>query len=73
MHRIIKYYFIALDLSFQKKKKLGHLGQTPDAIQSSLHKQSQRPLLFFFAKIIHLGEIYVRISEYFLFISKILL
>ena len=47
MHRIIKYYFIALDLSFQKKKKLGHLGQTPDAIQSSLHKQSQRPLLFF--------------------------
>ena len=74
MHRIIKYYFIALDLSFKKKKKLGHHGKTPDAMSKFTPQTISKTTLFIFAaKIIKICEIYVRGLDFFTFISQILL
>lgn len=47
MHCIIKYDFIALDLSF-KKKRLGHRGKTPDAMSKFTPQTISKTTILFF-------------------------
>lgn len=72
MHCIIKYDFIALDLSF-KKKKVGSSRQNAgrNVKVHSTNYLKDHYFIFLYAKVIIISEIYVRISKYFSFISLI--